>query len=44
MAAHSDTVHGAREAAVTPRPDPIFGEHPEERYKALRREIAAATH
>jgi len=34
----------AVKAAVTPRPDPIFGEHPEERYKALRREIAAATH
>ena len=34
----------AVKAAVTPKPDPIFGEHPEERYKALRREIAAATH
>ena len=34
----------AVKAAVTPRPDPVFGEHPEERYKALRREIAAATH
>jgi hemerythrin-like domain-containing protein len=31
-------------AAVTPKPDPIFGEHPEERYKALRRQIAAETH
>ena len=34
----------AVKAAVTPRADPVFGEHPEERYKALRREIAAATH
>jgi len=34
----------AVKAAVTPHPDPIFGEQPEERYKALRREIASATH
>jgi hemerythrin-like domain-containing protein len=34
----------AVKAAVTARPDPIFGEHPEERYQVLRREIAAATH
>ena len=34
----------AVKAAVTPRPDPLFGERLEERYKALRREIAAATH
>jgi len=31
-------------AAVTPKPDPLFGEHPEVRYKALRRQIAAESH
>ena len=30
--------------AVAPKPDPVFGEHPEERYRALRRQIAAASH
>src|SRR3954465_4920229 len=30
--------------AVAPQPDPLFGEQPEARYKALRRQIAAETH
>ena len=30
--------------AVTPRPDPLFGERPEERYKTLRRQISAKSH
>jgi hemerythrin-like domain-containing protein len=31
-------------AAITPAQDPLFGDSPEERYKALRRSIAAAAH
>jgi hemerythrin-like domain-containing protein len=30
--------------AVVSKPDPLFGERPEERYRALRREIARASH
>jgi branched-chain amino acid transport system ATP-binding protein len=29
-------------SAVKPAPDPLFGERPEARFKALRRRIAAA--
>jgi len=31
-------------AAVSDEPDPLFGEHPQERYRELRRRIAAAAH
>jgi hemerythrin-like domain-containing protein len=34
----------AVKAVVTPAVDPLFGEQTEERYRALRRHIAAATH
>ena len=34
----------AVKAAVPAQPDPLFGEQPEERYRALRRQIAAAAH
>ena len=31
-------------AAVSSEPDPLFGDTPDERYRALRRQIAAAAH
>jgi hemerythrin-like domain-containing protein len=34
----------AVKAAVVPASDPLFGERPEERYRALRRHIALAVH
>ncbi|HET7363543.1 MAG TPA: hemerythrin domain-containing protein [Burkholderiales bacterium] len=34
----------AVKSAVGSVPDPVFGERPEERYRALRRHIAAGTH
>jgi hemerythrin-like domain-containing protein len=34
----------AVKAAVPAHPDPLFGEQPEQRYRALRRQIAAAVH